>query len=152
MRHRDVVGRCVVTAPPPALDVEFGNAGALDTNGTGWFIGFSDWARSGGTNLRHMPFDARASGLCVKWYAHPAGHPAGDPKPISEGRTVSMLVGAPSAFRIEFAPTDAFAAGETLAHTLREPGDFVIWGEGLFHRAFGLQPATILTIRWVPAR
>jgi len=23
--------------------VEFGNAGGLDTRGTGWFVGFSDW-------------------------------------------------------------------------------------------------------------
>lgn len=25
-----------------AQNVEFGNAGSLDTNGTGWFVGFSD--------------------------------------------------------------------------------------------------------------
>jgi len=27
------------------VDVEFGNAGDIDTNGTGWFIGFSEWAK-----------------------------------------------------------------------------------------------------------
>ncbi|EKV00424.1 hypothetical protein Lepto7375DRAFT_2538 [Leptolyngbya sp. PCC 7375] len=25
------------------MDIEFGNLDNLDTNGTGWFIGFSDW-------------------------------------------------------------------------------------------------------------
>ena len=33
------------------LDVEAGNASELDTHGSGWFIGFSDWARGGDSAL-----------------------------------------------------------------------------------------------------
>jgi hypothetical protein len=130
------------------MDVEFGNAGIVDTHGTGWFVGFSDWAKSGPANLRHIPIDTTSSGLCVKWFAHAAGHPAGEVKPISDGRTMSILVGATSEFRIEFCRHDAFDPALTLCHTLRQPGDFVIWGAGLYHRAFGLKDATVLTVRW----
>ncbi len=28
------------------MDLEFGNAGSIDTRGTGWFVGFSDWTRA----------------------------------------------------------------------------------------------------------
>ena len=45
----------MTTGNPLDFDVESGNAGDLDTNGTGWFIAWSDWAKSSGTNLRHMP-------------------------------------------------------------------------------------------------
>ncbi|MDM0054821.1 hypothetical protein [Variovorax fucosicus] len=134
------------------MDIEFGNAGTVDTNGTGWFIGFSDWCRSTGAHLRHMPPALDARGLCVKWFMHPAGNPAGEAKPVSTGRTISMLVGgAPdSEFRIEFSPTASFAPASTVTRVLREPGDFAIWGRGLYHRAFGIAPACILTIRWEP--
>jgi hypothetical protein len=33
---------------------------------------------------------------------------------------------------------------------MRRRGDFVAWGAGLHHRAFGLQDSCILTLRWVP--
>ena len=131
-------------------DVEFGNAGAVNTNGTGWFIGFSDWSKSGGIDLRHVPAEALSGGLCVKWFDHPAGHPNGEPKPLSVGRTVSMLVGAPSEFRIECSFRQSFFEDESVVHILRKPGDYVIWGEDVYHRAFGVKPATILTIRWNP--
>lgn len=130
------------------MDVEFGNAGNTDTQGTGWFVGFSDWAKSGPANLRHIPIDTASSGLCIKWFAHAAGHPAGEAKPISEGRTMSILVGAASEFRIEFCQDTTFAPARTRSHTLRQTGDFVAWGAGLYHRAFGLKDATILTVRF----
>lgn len=135
-----------------AESIEFGNAGALDTNGTGWFIGFSEWARSrGGADLRHVPAESGLKGLCVKWFAHPAGDPNGQAKPVSQGRTISILVGGPSEFRLEFSRTAAFGPVEArCVHTLRQPGDFVAWGEGVHHRAFGIRPACILTIRWQP--
>ena len=52
------------------MELETGNAGEVDTNGTGWFIGFSDWTEAGDANLRHMPseLDARvfaSSGFCT---------------------------------------------------------------------------------------
>lgn len=134
----------------PPMDVEFGNAGEIQTNGTGWFIGFSEWSKSSASNLRHMPADLEATGLCVKWFVHPEGDPNGEPKPLSEGRTVSILVAAQSEFKLEFSRSAAFEPSDTLSFVLRRPGDFAIWGHGIYHRAFGLQPACILTIRWLP--
>jgi hypothetical protein len=136
----------------PALpeNVEFSNAGAVDTNGTGWFIGFSEWSKSKGINLRYVPGDQDLRGLCVKWFMHAAGDPNGHGKPLSEGRTFSILAGAASEFRIEFSRSPGFEPAFTLAHTLRKPGDFVIWGEGLHHRWFSIKPACIMTIRWSP--
>lgn len=131
------------------MELEFGNAAEVDTEGSGWFIGFSSWARSA-CGLRHMPQEALASGLCVKWFAHEAGDPEGEAKPISQGRTMSILVGADSEFRIDFSPHAGFDLDTMVSHTLRRRGDFVIWGEGIHHRAYGLQAATILTIRWMP--
>lgn len=132
-------------------DVEFGNAGEVDTQGSGWFIGFSEWAKTPqGARLRHMPVDLAATGLCVKWFLHSVGNPNGEPKPRSEGRTVSMLVGEPGEFRIEFSRSASFESGQTRTHVLRQSGDFAIWGPAIFHRAFCVQPACILTIRWLP--
>ena len=130
-----------------AQNVEFGNAGDLDTHGTGWFVGFSDWTRKPPAQLRHVPAEDLAAGLCIKWFSHPAGNPNGEYKPLSEGRTMSILVSPSSEFRIEFSASDDFAK-DIVAHTLRRHGDFVIWGPGLFHRAFGVQAACILTVRW----
>lgn len=132
-----------------SLQVESGNAGTLDTHGSGWFIGFGDWARSA-SGLRHMPADALAQGLCVKWFWHPAGDPNGEAKPLSEGRTMSILVGPPSDFRIEVSAEPGFPPEATRVIHLRETSDFAAWGPGLHHRAFGLQPAGIQTLRWRP--
>ena len=131
-----------------AQNIEFGNAGDLDTQETGWFVGFSDWTKRASSHLRHVPADEPAAGLCVKWFNHPAGNPNGEFKPLSDGRTMSVLVSPISEFRIEFSVTADFAPPDILAHTLRRHGDFVIWGPGVFHRAFGVQPACILTVRW----
>lgn len=133
-------------------NVEFGNASELDTNGTGWFVGFSDWTRNPPAHLRHVPADELATGLCVKWFPHPAGNPNGESKPLSEGRTMSVLVSPTSEFRIEFSTSPDFSLQSSVSHTLRRHGDFVIWGPGLFHRAFGIQPACILTVRWSTPR
>ena len=131
------------------MQVEFGNAGDLHTNGTGWFIGFSEWTKSS-SGLRHVPSGDAAKGLCVKWFLHEAGDPNGDEKPISEGRTISMLVGEPGDFKLEVSSTPAFELSKTVSYHLRRPGDFVAWGSGLYHRAYGLQQACILTVRWIP--
>ena len=128
------------------IDVEFGNAGKADTQATGWFIGFSEWA----TGLRHMPIEDLSSGLCVKWFEHAAGHPNGDAKPLSEGRTISMLVGASSEFKIQCSLDASFPEDKTVTHVLRKTGDYVIWGPGIYHRTFGIKQATILTLRWTP--
>lgn len=132
------------------IEVEFGNAGEVETNDTGWFVGFSEWSKNGAGNLRHMPSDQTASGLCVKWFTHEAGQPNGEAKPVREGRTISVLVGVASEFKLEFSTSAAFDPCETITFTLRKPGDFAAWGAGVHHRAFGLQCACILTIRWLP--
>lgn len=140
----------ITASPSTSIEIEFGNAGSVETNNTGWFIGFSEWSKSGLASLRHMPENLDASGLCVKWFFHAKGDPNGEQKPISKGRTISLLVGAPSEFRLEFSRSISFEPSETNAFVLREPGDFAIWGPGIYHRAFGLQNACLLTIRWLP--
>jgi hypothetical protein len=125
--------------------VEFGNANDLDTHGTGWIVGFSDWTQG---TLRHVPAGAPSAGLCIKWFNHAAGDPNGEAKPVSVGRTMSLLVSAASEFRIEFSTTADFAPDASVVHTLRRQGDYVIWGAGLHHRAFGVLPATVMTVRW----
>jgi hypothetical protein len=133
-----------------ALPVEFGNAETTETSGTGWFIGFGAWAKNGNSELRYIPQELGSQGLCMKWYVHPAGHPNGEDKPLSTGRTVSILVSARSHFELEFSRTANFDPDSTASHTLRKVGDFAIWGPGVYHRAFGRQEATIVTLRWEP--
>lgn len=128
--------------------VEYGNAGAIDTEGTGWFIGYGDWTKDARFGLRNIPRDELMSGLCVKWFNHRAGHPNGERKPISTGRTISILVSATSDFQLDFATSDEFPVSETESHMLRRTGDFVIWGPGIYHRAYARQDATVVTIRW----
>ncbi len=140
----------IAEADAPALGLEVGNAGALDTQGTGWWIGFSDWTRDGGANLRHMPAGLAALGVSAKWYDHLAGHPNGEAKPISEGRSVSLLVGEQGEFRLDFSRDAAFPPEHTFTRVMRRRGDFVAWGPQLHHRAFGLRDSSILTLRWVP--
>ena len=135
------------------MDIEFGNAGALDTNGTGWFIGFSDWARAnvaGVPDLRFMAKGALAHTIHAKWMAHPKGDDRGTAKPPSDGRTLSILVSESGRFRLEFSGDGTFPAGRVVAHTLERHGDFVIWGTNLHHRWFVDEACVVLTFRWVP--
>lgn len=44
--------------------------------------------------------------------------------------------------------TADFASQDVLADTLRRHGDFLLWELGIVHRAFGVLPACILTVRW----
>jgi hypothetical protein len=130
------------------MDVLVGNAGDAETNGTGWFIGFSAWTRLPGSELLHVPQDRGLSGLCVKWFDHPDGDDSGGSKPCSEGRTVSMLVSEESRFRIEFCAAPDFAAATVETVLLQRHGDFAAWGGGLFHRWHCERRATVLTLRW----
>jgi len=133
-----------------ALPIEFGNLEDLDTNGTGWFIGFSDWCKHGADDLRYSSDKGVSSGLCVKWFSHSAGDPAGQNKPISTGRTMSILISNLSEFRLDFSFDTHFPLNSTVSKTLKHMGDYAIWGPGIFHRAYGMKPATIITIRWEP--
>lgn len=135
------------------MEIEFGNAGVMDTGDTGWFIGYGDWTRSADPevgHLRFLPREALAQGLQVKWMAHPAHDPRGTGKPCSEGRTISLLVSEGGRFRLEFSPDPCFCPSSLVRHTLERHGDFVIWGPGVHHRWFVEEACTILTIRWTP--
>jgi hypothetical protein len=132
------------------MDIEFNNIDRLDTGGTGWFVGFGEWATSAPSGLRYMPEHQRCHALCVKWMRHPANDPRGLAKPPSKGRTLSVLVSDTGHFRLEFSAREDFAEGAVVRHTLRRQGDFVIWGESIYHRWFVEQQSTILTLRWAP--
>lgn len=133
------------------MDFITGNAFEDDTQGTGWFIGFSDWSRHGPGELLHVPRDQPVQGLCMKWFDHPAGHESGPGKPVSEGRTVSILASAGSRFRIDFSTDPGFPAAYTSSVLLQRPGDYAAWGVGLHHRWAALERSTVITLRWNPA-
>jgi hypothetical protein len=134
-----------------ALPVEFGNAEGVNTGETGWFIGFSEWTKSAPHSLRNIPTGAQTAGLCLKWFTHAAGDPSGQQKPINTGRTVSILLSRESEYQLDCSSNLDFEPDLSITHTLRRAGDFVIWGADVYHRAFGIQPATILTLRWEDA-
>ncbi|WP_026840375.1 hypothetical protein [Citrifermentans bremense] len=133
------------------MKVQTGNACDAETNGTGWFLGFSDWTLNDPSGLLHVPKGEALTGLCAKWYDHPSGDDSGGSKPVSEGRTISILVSEGSAFRIQFSPSPGFPPAETHTVLLERPGAFAAWGEGVYHRWHCLSRATIFTIRWTPA-
>lgn len=135
------------------MEIEFGNAATLDTNGTGWFVGFSDWAKeklSGGPNLRYLPKETGAREICLKWLFHPKGDPRGAVKPPSFGRTLSILVSETGCFRLQFSRQPDFPAADRVEYTLEKHGQFVVWGEHLYHRWLVDSDCTILTLRWTP--
>ncbi|MBD3886296.1 hypothetical protein IFO70_31890 [Phormidium tenue FACHB-886] len=135
------------------MDIEFGNAGQLNTNGTGWFIGFSDWTKAnvtGATDLRFMTQDSLSHTIHAKWMEHPIGDDRGTDKPLSNGRTISILVSEFGRFRLEFSTDENFPDDQVVTHRLEKHGDFVIWGENIHHRWFVDERCVILTFRWVP--
>ena len=97
--------------------------------------------------LRHggNPAGAQAvEDLALKWFAHsPADPPEwGQGKPISTGRTLSLLAGR-GAFELWF------GRGEEEARLiLEEPGDFALWGPGLAHSWRVREPSLVVTLRW----
>ena len=92
--------------------------------------------------------DQPVTGLCVKWFRHEPGHESGD-KPVSEGRSASILVTENARFEIDFCLSADFS-GEVRTVVLRREGDFAVWGEGLYHRWRCVERATIATVRWTP--
>jgi hypothetical protein len=133
-----------------SMDLLRGNANEAPTHGTGWMLGFSEWSRRPGSDLLYVPKDLPLSGLCLKWFEHPDGHDSGAPKPVSEGRTISLLVSQDSLFRIDFCESADFAATPVESVLLSRHGDFVIWGPGLHHRWACVRRSTVLTVRWSP--
>jgi len=139
-----------VFASSTTMDLLTGNAYDQDTGGTGWLIGFSEWTRLPGSDLLHVPADQPVTGLCFKWYDHPEGHASGD-KPVSVGRTFSLLATAGSVFRYEISTDPGYASEATRTVVLQRPGDYIVWGPGIYHRWTCERRSTILTVRWVPA-
>jgi hypothetical protein len=134
------------------MDIEFNDAGLLDTQGSGWFIGYGDWVREASPLLRYMPQQGRAQTLCMKWMPHRKGDPHGLDKPRSEGRTISILVSEQGRFRLQFSMRPDFPADATVEHVLEKHGQFSVWGEGIHHRWFVEEDCTLLTLRWIPER
>jgi len=135
--------------------LEVGNAWALrplDQPSSNWLVG--DHPAIPPSSLRFLRQGGLASergeaveNLCIKWFQHdPADDPAwGTAKPISQGRTLSLLAG-PGAFEL------CFQCGPRRRRlVLDQPGDFALWGEGLEHRWRALEPSTVLTVRWALA-
>ncbi|WP_151637609.1 hypothetical protein [Noviherbaspirillum aerium] len=135
------------------MDIEFGHLDGIDTQGTGWFLGFSDWVRDSSNEaggLRYMPSDRRSHTLAMKWMRHAAGDPRGSGKPVSEGRTISILVGMPGRFRLQFSEYPDFPEESIAEYLLETNGHFCLWGEGIHHRYTVEEGCTILTLRWIP--
>ena len=128
------------------MEIEVGNLHDLPTDGTGWVLGFSPWTRE---TLRQVSQGTTVDGLCLKWMRHEQGHPRGRDKPISVGRTLSVLV-SEGEFVLEFAHDEHFANGFRQA-VLTRCGDFVAWGPGVHHRWAVLSACTIMTLRWNPS-
>jgi hypothetical protein len=137
------------------LDIEFNDASTLDTHGTGWFLGYSDWTRPkahGQPELRYMPKDLRSHTLAMKWMFHPQGDLLGTDKPKSEGRTLSIMVSESGRFRLQFSSHAHFPAGDVVEHVLSRHGQFSAWGADIYHRWFVDEDCTILTLRWIPGQ
>jgi hypothetical protein len=132
------------------MDIESGNAGDVFTAGTGWIVGYSDWTQSAPANMRHVPREEALRGLAVKWMFHPAGDTRGSnpPKPISEGRSMNVMVSDRGVLRLHFSKLSNFPPEHTVERVLRRHGDFCVWGAGLYHRAYFDEDCTILTLRW----
>jgi hypothetical protein len=139
--------------------LEVGNAWTLrpaEALHTNWVVG--DHPAIPEASLRFLrhgghPEGAQVvEGLALKWFAHsPADPPEwGEGKPLSTGRTVSLLAGA-GAFELWFARRGEAGGSDGSAEVsvlLEEPGDFALWGPGLTHRWRVWQPSLVVTLRW----
>jgi hypothetical protein len=135
------------------VDIEFGNINNLDTRGTGWFIGFSEWAKAnvaGVPDLRYAAKNSLVHTVHAKWMEHPEGDLRGSAKPPSDGRTISILVSEAGRFQLQFSDKADFPVESTAQYTLENHGDFVIWGENIYHRWSVDAKCVILTFRWIP--
>ncbi len=137
------------------MDLEFNNAGTIDTQGTGWFVGYGEWAKAktaGTLDLRYIPRDMLCHSLCMKWMFHQKGDLSGLVKPVSEGRTVAILVSNGSRMRLHFSEQETFPDGRIVERVLEQHGQFAAWGPGIFHRSFFDTDCTTLTLRWTPVQ
>jgi quercetin dioxygenase-like cupin family protein len=76
----------------------------------------------------------------VKWFNHPAGDTRQEWTADDQRTTLVMLIDGE--FRIDL------TAGTS---TLRQSGDYVMWGPGIDHSWTALTDSTVLTVRWPSA-
>jgi hypothetical protein len=116
---------------------------------TNWIIG----DRAPETSLRFIRQDKpgaeaqNAKNISLKYFIHKPNDPPGwgERKPTSKGRTISILAGS-GVFELTFKNEGA----EEYKVLLDQPGDFVIWGDGVEHSWKPISTSTIITMRWVP--
>ena len=108
----------------------FGNA-TTDHFGRGWVLG----------SFVEPAGDVRATGdVEVKWSSHPGGSKRPAWTEEETRTTASFLV-----------------SGHFLIHlssgtfTLRDPGDYLVWGEGVTHSWEAVEDSVVMTVRW-PSR
>ncbi len=131
--------------------VEVGNAWALrspESPQTNWVVG--DHPAIPADSLRFLRHGGHPAGaqqvedLALKWFVHHPNDPPewGEAKPLSQGRTLSLLAGD-GAFELRLARGE-----EALVVLLEDPGDFVLWGAGLAHSWRAVRPSLVVTVRW----
>lgn len=132
--------------------LELGNAWALRDPlqpATNWLVGDHPAIPAGSLRLVPQarpedPATERLQHLALKWFEHQSSDdPAwGEDKPISTGRTLSLLAGG-GTFELQFR-----RGAQACTVLLEQPGDFALWGEGLGHRWRALAPCTVISLRW----
>ncbi|MFN9621223.1 MAG: hypothetical protein ACK587_00065 [Cyanobacteriota bacterium] len=131
--------------------LEVGNAWALRSPAaphTNWVVGDHGGIPADSLRfLRHGGHPAGGEGvedLALKWFVHSPFDPPewGEGKPISTGRTLSLLAGD-GEFVLCFSRD-----GEEARVVLEKAGDFALWGPGLVHCWRALRPSLVVTLRW----
>jgi len=100
----------------------------------------ADGARNAGWVLGHfLPADdpRHSTAVEVKWGAHAAGDRRAEWVRGEQRTTLAVLVSG--RFRLEFPERAALLA---------EPGDYVLWGEGVDHSWQAEQDSVVLIVRW----
>jgi hypothetical protein len=126
--------------------LEVGNAWALrspEAPHTNWVVG--DHPGIPVESLRFLRHGGQGvENVALKWFAHAPGDPRewGEGKPISTGRTLSLLAGE-GVFELWFqrGPREARVL-------LEEAGDFALWGPGIAHSWRVRKPSLVMTLRW----
>ncbi len=110
----------------------FGNAASDQLRGTGWFIGQFVPAELG---ARHQ------TAVEVKWGFHPDGEKR--VRPWAQGYATTIAILLRGALRVEFhaGPTPQLV-------TLRQEGDYVIYGPDVVHSWEAIGDTLVLTLRF----
>jgi hypothetical protein len=113
-----------------------GNADADAHENRQWLVGwFKDEA-----DIRH------STDVEVKVSTHDAGETRPGGWSTDEWRRTFFTLTAGGPWRLELADEASEGRGESVM--LKEPGDYVVWDEGVAHHWEALGDATVLTVRW----